>query len=86
MVARKRLDDTFVRFDYDDLEAYDDTCLKVVCLSDRDVSIILSCLRFVTWPSRWEADGKLLRDQDRTGDLMDAIARGERLIDRIGEC
>lgn len=52
-----RRDDTFILFYAEDFEEYEtDNPKDLYCLSDSTVDIILSSLRFVSWPSRWRTD------------------------------
>lgn len=77
----KWLNEPFLQLDFDNLwEGFDDNKRLLVCLSQRDISVLVSCLRYVTWPSRWFGDnGLLLRDQDRDSDLELALTYGENL-------
>lgn len=79
-----RLRDRIVWFDYDALKPYSEDDVGLFCLSDRDISIILSCLRYTTWSARWyDSEGNRLRDVGRDDDLADAIEKSERLIGRL---
>lgn len=79
-----RLNERTVWFNYDALQPYSEDDVGLFCLSDRDVSIVLSCLRYTLWEARWyDSDGKRLRDVGRESDLEDAIERSERLISRF---
>jgi hypothetical protein len=82
-----RRSETFLLYNYDALQVYDNTCQGVYCLTDREISIILSALRFAEWPSRWEgSSGKLLRDDGRDADLQDALDKTQALIAKLVEC
>lgn len=78
------IDEKRVTFNYDQLALYSETDIGLFCLSDRDLSMILSCLRVAMWSARWYGDdGKRLRETGRQADLEIAITYTERLIDRL---
>jgi hypothetical protein len=82
-----RLNERVVTFDYDALQEYDNDCNGLYCLTDRDVAIIVSCLRFTFWEARWvNSEGKKLRDVGREGDLAEAIAYAHDLTNDLLEC
>jgi hypothetical protein len=81
----KAIDETFLRMEFDTLwDGFADDQCYIVSLSQRDISVILSCLRFTAWPSRWFDDGtRLLRDVGRLSDLETALTYSENLKARI---
>src|SRR3990172_7580833 len=81
----KAIDETFLRLEFDSLwdRFADDQCY-LVTLSQRDISVLVSCLRYTVWPSRWfDSGGKLLRDVGRLPDLETALTYSENLKARI---
>jgi hypothetical protein len=69
----RRRDDTFLLYYLEDFTEFDeDNPSGIYCLSDSSVQIILSALRFSTWPTRWRID----RD-----DLNRAIA--DEYVDKV---
>lgn len=62
-VTMKRLDDTFLCYDYRKIWEIPDDCYSWLCLSHREISVILASLRFTLWSSRWyDTDGRKLRE------------------------
>lgn len=59
-----RVDDKLVRFDYAEMSQFSHEELGLYCLSEWDIVIIKSCLRFASWPTRWHNDGIPLKDYD----------------------
>jgi hypothetical protein len=81
----KLLDETFLRMEFDALwDGFTDDKCYLVTLSQRDISVLVSCLRYTVWPSRWfDSGGSLLRDVGRLPDLEIAITYAESLKARI---
>lgn len=81
----KWIDETFLRLDFDNLwERFDDSEHLIACLAERDIAIILSCLRYTLWSSRWfDSDNRLLRDVGRDTDLETALTYAEQLQGRL---
>lgn len=82
-MATKR-DERLVSFDYDILwdNFADDRC-ELVPLSERETSIILSCLRVAKWAARWFTGDTLLRDVGRLADAQSAIEYIEQLEGKL---
>jgi len=75
----KRKDEKVVTFDYDELSGYSDTVCELIPLSQREISILVSCLRVAGWTARWFGGDKLLREIGRFTDLENALTYIERL-------
>lgn len=86
----KRPDETFITFNFDQLwDRYSGIRDTFFCLSERDVAMLLTSLRFAGWPSRWIGDTAgvgsdtykraLLRANGRYQDLETAISYVEDL-------
>lgn len=75
-----KIDERLATFDYDILWSnYSDTVCELVPLSQRETSIILSCLRVASWAARWFAGDDELRFLARWTDLEEALTYIERL-------
>jgi len=94
-----RKDETFIIFDFDRyFTEFSDNATGILCISQRDRSLLLSLLRYASWPSRWigsdtslDADSlkvSLLRSQGRFDDLEEALTYVERLEHQLimAEC
>jgi len=75
----KRKDEKIVTFDYDELSGYSDTVCELIPLSQREISILVSCLRVAGWTARWFGGDKLLREIGRFTDLENALTYIESL-------
>jgi hypothetical protein len=78
-----------IAYNFDALFSLSNDAGHIICLSDRDVDILISSLRFAHWPTRWvDSDDRILRDHGRTGDLYlanDYIAElEEKLMSSCG--
>lgn len=78
-------DETKLYLDFDALfQGFDDSHNLVLCLSERDISVILSALQPSLWASRWiDGGGNLLRDVARLPDLETGKTYAEQLIARV---
>ncbi len=82
-----RVLETHITFDYDAQQSFDNDCLGIYCFTDREISILVSCLRPALWPSRWYgSNGKLLRDDNRQGDLETGLQAAEFIMQKLLEC
>jgi len=61
-----RTEDVFFR--KSSLERYDHECEDLYFLTQREITLIYSCLRFADWPSRWE-------DRDVDWELVQNLKR-----------
>lgn len=75
----KTNDERIVTFDYDELATFSDDVCELVPLSQKDVSILVSCLRFAHWAARWFAGDDRLRELGRLADLEEALTYVELL-------
>jgi hypothetical protein len=78
-----------IAYNFDALFALSNDAGHVVCLSDRDIDILISSLRFAHWPTRWvDSEERILRDNGRVTDLYlanDYIAElEEKLMSSCG--
>lgn len=88
-----RKNETFVVFDFDELQRYSHDTIGLLCLTEWDRSVLLSVLRFASWPSRWVGNldnisgysypSNLLRNTGRLDDLEEALTNVERLEAKI---
>lgn len=89
-----RLDETFIIFNFDELwTRFSSDTTGLLCLSDRDRSVLLDLLRIPGWASRWigndnggdagEYPASLLRNNGRDADLATALDYVEDLKARI---
>lgn len=72
-----------VTLDWDELQNFSETVCELVPLSQRDVSVLVSCLRVAHWVARWFAGDKLLRDLGRFTDIEDALTYIEQLEGKL---
>lgn len=56
-----------------DLENYDNDCADIYFLTDREVDLLLSCLRYADWESRWT-------DRDKDANLVENLRRKLMLL------
>jgi hypothetical protein len=78
-----------IAYNFDALFALSNDAGHVVCLSDRDIDVLISSLRFAHWSTRWvDSDERILRDNGRLPDLYlanDYVAELEgRLMSNCG--
>ena len=77
-----------IAYNFDALFSLPNDAGHIICLSDRDVDILISSLRFAHWPTRWvDSDERVLRDHGRVSDLYLANDYIAELEDRLmGSC
>jgi len=71
--------------DYDYLwQEFSSSGMGIYFLSGRDISILVSAIKFASWATRWvDSDGYLLRSQGRGTDLAAALEYIEQLENRL---
>lgn len=73
----------FLDYDYF-WEEFGTSGVGIYALNGRDIAILLSAIKYASWPSRWtDSGGYLLRAQGRTNDLLSAVEYIEQLENRL---
>lgn len=66
MIESSRLEDLLL--DKEALQNFDHECEDIYCLTQREISVLISCLRYADWESRWtnrDRDNQLIEDLKR---------------------
>lgn len=75
-----KLDERLVSFDFDILwDSYSDTKCEIVALTEREIAIILSCIRVGKWVARWFTENTPLRQAGRMADAQRGVEYVEQL-------
>jgi hypothetical protein len=79
-----RRDDTFIIYYAEDFQAYEtDNPSNLYCLSESSIDIILSALRFATWPTRWRLDRQDYRGKVSVSEWEGLRKWGELAIQEV---
>lgn len=79
-----RRDDTFIIYYAEDFAEYETSNpSNLYCLSQSSIDIILSALRFATWPTRWRADRQDYRSKVSASEWQNLKKWGELAIQEV---